>query len=144
MKEFKAEAVALVEKWEKPVIHVAKDLGISDTPLYRWMQVSREAKSEGVPPFPGHGRPRDKSDYSPHWSACGRKSRRYGRRMKSSKKRRSSVRRENPVMVSRFMQANRDRYTLRKMAGLLGVSCSAYYQWVTYGVSVRRSKADAE
>ncbi|MDR2071085.1 MAG: transposase, partial [Treponema sp.] len=51
-KECKAEAVALAEKREKPVIQVARDLGISDTVWHRWMQVSREAK--GV-----HGRPRD-------------------------------------------------------------------------------------
>jgi transposase-like protein len=58
-KEFKAEAVALAEKREKPVIQVARDLGISDSVLRRWMQVSREANGEGVQPFPGHGRPRD-------------------------------------------------------------------------------------
>jgi transposase len=36
-KKFKAEAVALAEKREKPVIQVAWDLGISDTVLHRWM-----------------------------------------------------------------------------------------------------------
>jgi transposase-like protein len=58
-KEFKAEAAALAEKRERPVIQVAQDLGISDTVLHRWMQVFREAKGEGVRPFPEHGRPRD-------------------------------------------------------------------------------------
>jgi transposase len=58
-REFKAEAAALAEKREKPVIQVARDLGISDTVLYRWMQRFREARGEGLPPFPGHGRPRD-------------------------------------------------------------------------------------
>jgi transposase len=58
-KEFKAEAVALAEKREKPVIQVARNVGISDTVLHRWMQVSREATGEGVQPFPGHGRHRD-------------------------------------------------------------------------------------
>jgi transposase-like protein len=42
-KEFKAKAVALAEKQEKPIIPVARDVGINDTILYRWMQVSREA-----------------------------------------------------------------------------------------------------
>jgi transposase-like protein len=54
-KEFKAGA----EKREKPVIQVARDVGISDTVSHRWMQVSREAKGEGARPFPGHGRPGD-------------------------------------------------------------------------------------
>jgi transposase-like protein len=58
-KEFKAEAVALAEKGEKPVIQVARDLGINDTVLHTWMKQSREARREGLPPFPGHGRPRD-------------------------------------------------------------------------------------
>ncbi|MDR2740764.1 MAG: transposase [Treponema sp.] len=58
-KECKAEAVALAEKREKPIIQVARDLSINDTVLHRWMQVSREAHGEGRQPFPGHARPRD-------------------------------------------------------------------------------------
>jgi transposase len=57
-KEFKAEAVALAEKHEKPVRQVAADLGVAEKVLYRWMQQAREAV-DGLPPFPGHGRPRD-------------------------------------------------------------------------------------
>jgi hypothetical protein len=37
------------------------------------------------------------------------------------------------VTAYRFMQVNRDRYTVREMAGLFGVSCSAYYRWARYG-----------
>jgi transposase len=63
-KEFNAEAAAPAEKREKPVSHIAVDLGISEKILYRWMQVSRRAKESGIyqtagSPFPGHGRPRD-------------------------------------------------------------------------------------
>jgi len=58
-KEFKAEAVALAEKKEKPISQIAKDLGINENVLYRWMQVSREAEGSGIRAFPGHGRPRD-------------------------------------------------------------------------------------
>jgi transposase InsO family protein len=104
--EFKAEAAALAEKREKPVIQAARDLGISGTALHKWMKQSREAGREGLPPFPGHGRP--------------------------------------PVTAYRFMRANRERHTVREMAGLFGVSCGAYYKWARYGVSERRSKADAE
>ena len=57
--EFKAEAVALAEKKEKPVSQIAKDLGISDGILYRWIQRAREAVDSGTRAFPGHGRPRD-------------------------------------------------------------------------------------
>jgi len=33
-------------------------------------------------------------------------------------------------MVYQFMQANKNRYTVKEMAGLFGVSRSAYYKWV--------------
>jgi transposase-like protein len=56
---FKAEAVALAEKREKPVSQVAVDLGINESMLHRWVQQSRESAGNGVRPFPGHGRPRD-------------------------------------------------------------------------------------
>jgi transposase len=58
-KEFKAEAVALAGKQEKPVCQVAADLGINEKLLYRWIQQARGAGDTGLPPFPGHGRPRD-------------------------------------------------------------------------------------
>jgi len=58
-KEFKAEAVALAGKKEKPVSQIAKDLGINENMLRRWMQTSRETAGSGVQAFPGHGRPRD-------------------------------------------------------------------------------------
>jgi transposase-like protein len=59
-KEFKAEAVALAEKREKPTSHVAKDLGLNENVLYRWINQAREAaRQPGVQAFPGHGKPRD-------------------------------------------------------------------------------------
>ena len=47
-------------------------------------------------------------------------------------------------MAYRFMQENRSRYRVTEMAGLLGVSRGAYYQWAKHGVSERRNSADAE
>jgi transposase len=58
-KEFKAEAVALAEKKEKPVSQIAKDLGINDNMLRKWIQQTREAAGTAVQVFPGHGRARD-------------------------------------------------------------------------------------
>jgi transposase len=58
-KEFKAEVVALAGKHEKPVRQIALDLGINENQLYRWIQQARESAGTGLPPFPGHGRPRD-------------------------------------------------------------------------------------
>ena len=58
-KEFKAEAVALAEKREKPVSKVAVDLGINENMLRKWMQQTRETAGTDIRTFPGHGRPRD-------------------------------------------------------------------------------------
>jgi transposase len=57
--EFKTEAVALAEKREKPVSQIAKDLGLNENVLRRWMQRARETAGTTAKPFPGHGRPRD-------------------------------------------------------------------------------------
>jgi transposase len=57
-KEFKLEAVALAEKREKPISHIAKDLGLNENVLYRWVHQAREAGS-GIQVFPGRGKPRD-------------------------------------------------------------------------------------
>jgi transposase len=58
-KEFKAEAIALAEKKEKPVSRIAVDLGINENMLRRWMQTSRQTAGSGIQAFPGHGRLRD-------------------------------------------------------------------------------------
>jgi transposase len=57
--EFKAEAVALAEKKEKPVSQIARDLGINDNMLRKWIQQIREAAGTPIRVFPGHGRSRD-------------------------------------------------------------------------------------
>jgi transposase InsO family protein len=47
-------------------------------------------------------------------------------------------------MAYQFMEANKNRYAVKEMAWLFGVSRGAYYRWVQNGVSQRRRKADAE
>jgi transposase InsO family protein len=47
-------------------------------------------------------------------------------------------------MAYQFMKAHRDRYTIKEMARVFGVSRSAYYRWAKHGVSQRRDIADAE
>ena len=58
-KEFKAEAVVLAEKKEKAVSQIAKDLGLNESVLWRWIHEAREAVASGTKAFPGHGRPKD-------------------------------------------------------------------------------------
>ena len=57
-KEFKLETVALAMKGEKPISHIAKDLGINENILYRWVHQAQEGGS-GINVFPGRGKPRD-------------------------------------------------------------------------------------
>ena len=62
--EFKMEAVALAEKQEKPISQVAKDLGLNESMLRRWIAQSKgasglQATGAGVKAFPGNGRARD-------------------------------------------------------------------------------------
>ena len=47
-------------------------------------------------------------------------------------------------MAYQFMKGNKNRYAITEMAGLLGVSRSAYYRWAKNGVSQRRKTADTE
>ena len=47
-------------------------------------------------------------------------------------------------MAYQFMKTHQNWYAIKEMAGLLGVSRSAYYQWVRNGVSQRRETEDAE
>jgi transposase len=58
-KEFKTEAVILAEKKEKPISQVAKDLGLNENVLRRWITQTREAAGTNIKVFSGHGRARD-------------------------------------------------------------------------------------
>jgi transposase len=58
-KEFKAEAVPLAGKREKPISQAALNLGLNESMLRRWIHESHTAAGTGVRAFPGHGRPRD-------------------------------------------------------------------------------------
>ena len=52
-KEFKQEAVRLLEQGDKPPADIARELGIKRNQLYKW-QDEVHAKGEGA--FPGRGR----------------------------------------------------------------------------------------
>ena len=58
-KEFKTEAVALAEKKDKPISQVAKDLGLNENVLRRWIHQTKGAEGTNINVFPGHGRARD-------------------------------------------------------------------------------------
>jgi transposase len=51
-KEFKQEAVRLVKSSGKPMSHIARELGVSDSALYHWCKQWAE---QGEQAFPGSG-----------------------------------------------------------------------------------------
>ena len=59
-REFKVEAVQLLETSGKNGHEIEKDLGIGSGQIYRWRaQLLREASGSGIRAFPGNGKPRD-------------------------------------------------------------------------------------
>ena len=59
-REFKIEAVRLLENSSKSGREIEEDLGIGKGVLYRW---KRELQDENLRAFPGHGNPRDEELY---------------------------------------------------------------------------------
>ena len=55
-KDFKVEAVRLLEQGIKSGPKLEQDLGIGRGQIYRWRG---QMKAEGTPVFPGNGNPRD-------------------------------------------------------------------------------------
>jgi Transposase and inactivated derivatives len=51
-KEFKLEAVHLVQTSDKPMIQIARDLGIADSTLHHWC---KQLNEYGPQAFPGSG-----------------------------------------------------------------------------------------
>lgn len=58
-KEFKLEAVRLLERSEKPAADLARELGIRRNQLYKWQE---QLRSKGEDAFPGKGRRAEKDD----------------------------------------------------------------------------------
>ncbi len=52
-REFKLEAVRLVEETQEPVAEIARQLGIHQNLLYRWC---KQLERDGEEAFPGKGR----------------------------------------------------------------------------------------
>ena len=51
-REFKVEAVQLVQSSKKSMAHIARDLGIADSTLHHWCKMFSE---QGEQAFPGSG-----------------------------------------------------------------------------------------
>ena len=59
-REFKEEAVGMLERGEKTCQQIEEDLGIGKGLIYRWRaQLAQEGLGSGIRAFPGNGKPRD-------------------------------------------------------------------------------------
>lgn len=58
-KEFKREAVRLMENTDKPAADIARELGVRRNQLYKWQE---ELRARGTDAFPGKGRRTEKDD----------------------------------------------------------------------------------
>ena len=58
-REFKIEAVRLLNAGGKNGHEIEADLGIGSGQIYRWRKQLEAEGTEGLRAFPGHGRPRD-------------------------------------------------------------------------------------
>ena len=59
-REFKQEAVQLIEASGQSVAEIAEDLGVSEKSLYRWRQ---ELRRDGAQAFPGKGHLKADDEY---------------------------------------------------------------------------------
>lgn len=58
-KEFKLEAVRLLEQGNKPPAEIARELGVRRNQLYKWQE---QCRSKGGDAFPGKGRRAEKEE----------------------------------------------------------------------------------
>ena len=59
-REYKVEAVGMLERGEKTGQQIETDLGIGKGLIYRWRaQLAQEGSAAGIRAFPGNGKPRD-------------------------------------------------------------------------------------
>lgn len=58
-REFKIEAVRMLDEGEKTGHEIEKELGVGSGQVYRWRKELRADGTEGIRAFPGNGKARD-------------------------------------------------------------------------------------
>ena len=58
-RQFKEDAVRLLEDGTKTGYEIEEDLGIGRGLIYKWRREMREEHEQGIRAFPGNGNPRD-------------------------------------------------------------------------------------
>ena len=68
-KEFKEEAVRLVQTSGKPIAQLARELGISDSAIHAWRKELAEHREEAFP-GKGHQTALEEENQSRRWTCC--------------------------------------------------------------------------
>nr|WP_086008753.1 IS3 family transposase [Nitrospirillum amazonense] len=135
-REFKIEAVKLIEERGVSVAQAARELGVHATMLRKW---SRALGRAGKDAFPGHGqRTAEQEEID--------RLRREVTRLKAERdilKKAGGLLREGQPMRFAFIAKHRGIWPVAWMCEALGVSRSGFHAWLVRPPS-RRSQADAE
>nr|WP_145736992.1 IS3 family transposase [Nitrospirillum amazonense] len=135
-REFKVEAVRLIEERGVSVAQAARDLGVHVTLLRKW---ARSLGKEGKDAFPGHGR------RTPEQEEIDRL-RREVARLKAERdilKKAGGLLREGQPMRFAFIAKHRGIWPVAWMCEALGVSRGGFHAWLGRPPS-RRSRLDTE
>jgi putative transposase len=120
--EFKQEAVRLMQTSGKPIAHVARELGISDTSLHQWR---KELAAHGTEAFPGSG----------HQTAKARGAASPETRTRSHTAGAGHFKKsldglfKNVKEIYAFIAAHQQEYPVKTMCRVLSVSQSGFYAW---------------
>ena len=120
--EFKREAVRLAQTSGKPITHIARELGISDTSIHQWR---KELAEHSVEAFPGSG----------HQAALEEENRRLKRELERVRQERDILKKNGrslcvrPAMKYQFIEEQQGEYPISVLCESLEVSVSGYYAW---------------
>jgi transposase-like protein len=129
-REFKLEALRLVETSGKSVPQIGRDLGIGKGCLYRWRD---EFEAEGQWAFPGRGRlPPEQEEL-----------RRLKRENEILRQQRDMQKKSSGLLLApkelrfQFIKDHQDEFPVIRMCQELEVSPSGYYAWLHRSPSTR-------
>ena len=121
-KEFKVEAVQLVQSSKKPLAHIARDLGIADSTLHHWCQLFSH---QGEQAFPGSGHQTPQEEEIRHLKRENDLLRQERDIYKKSYRHLFA----RPSMKYQFIAEHKHEYAITVLCQALEVSESGYYGW---------------
>jgi putative transposase len=134
-REFKLEAVRLIEQRGVSYAQASKDLGVHPTQLRNWV---KQLADDPQHAFPGHGQMKpEQLEIAAQARGCQTEG-----RTRHSKKSRGLLR-EGIDMKFAFIAKHRGIWPAEWMCGALGVSWGGFYAWLTRPRS-QRSRSDED